>query len=86
MYADETSGIIGQNFVMPNNDEFKYWPYEKIYKINLMLKGLEEGTIKDELKTKLKGEALFLRAYHYFKALIHHGGIPYITNVQEQGK
>lgn len=86
MYADETSGIIGQNFVMPNNDEFKYWPYEKIYKINLMLKGLEEGTIKDELKTKLKGEALFLRAYHYFKALIHHGGIPYITNVQEQGE
>lgn len=86
MYADETSGIIGQNFVMPNNDEFKYWPYEKIYKINLMLKGLEEGTIKDELKTKLKGEALFLRAYHYFKTLIYHGGIPYITNVQEQGE
>lgn len=86
MYADETSGIIGQNFVMPNNDEFKYWPYEKIYKINLMLEGLEEGTIKDELKTKLKGEALFLRAYHYFKTLIYHGGIPYITNVQEQGE
>lgn len=86
MYADETSGIIGQNFVMPNNDEFKYWPYEKIYKINLMLEGLEEGTIKDELKTKLKGEALFLRAYHYFKTLIYHGGIPYITNVQVQGE
>lgn len=85
-YADETSGIIGKEFVMPNNDEFKYWPYDKIYKINLMLEGLEEGTLKDELKTKLRGEALFLRAYNYFKALVYHGGIPYITNVQEQGE
>lgn len=86
MYADETSGIMGVNYVMPNNDNFKYWPYDKIYKINLMLEGLEEGTLKDEQKTKLRGEALFLRAYHYFKALIYHGGIPYITNVQEEGK
>lgn len=86
MNADETSGIIGKEHVMPNNDSFKYWPYDKIYKINLMLEGLEEGTLKDELKTKLKGEALFLRAYHYFKALVYHGGIPYITNVQEQGE
>lgn len=86
MNADETSGIIGKEHVMPNNDSFKYWPYDKIYKINLMLEGLEEGALKDELKTKLKGEALFLRAYHYFKALIYHGGIPYITNVQEQGE
>lgn len=85
MNADETSGIIGVDYVMPNNGNFKYWPYEKIYKINLMLEGLEEGSLKDELKTKLKGEALFLRAYHYFKALVHHGGIPYITNVQEEG-
>lgn len=86
MYADETSGIMGVNYVMPNNDNFKYWPYDKIYKINLMLEGLEGGELKDDLKTKLKGEALFLRAYHYFKALIYHGGIPYITSVQEEGK
>lgn len=86
MNADETSGIIGKEHVMPNNDNFKYWPYDKIYKINLMLEGLEEGTLKDELKAKLRGEALFLRAYHYFKALIYHGGIPYITTVQEQGE
>lgn len=86
MNADETGGIIGKEHVMPNNDSFKYWPYDKIYKINLMLEGLEESTLKDELKTKLRGEALFLRVYHYFKALVYHGGIPYITNVQEQGE
>ncbi|MCS2427128.1 RagB/SusD family nutrient uptake outer membrane protein [Parabacteroides goldsteinii] len=85
MYADETSGIMGVDYVMPNNNNFKYWPYDKIYKINLMLEGLDEGALKEDLKVKLRGEALFLRAYHYFKALIHHGGIPYITTVQEQG-
>lgn len=34
MYADETSGIMGMDYVMPNNNNFKYWPYDKIYKIN----------------------------------------------------
>lgn len=84
-YADETSGILGKDYVMPNNDKFKNWPYEKIYQINTMLEGLESGTISDEKKAPLKGEALALRAYHYFKTLMLHGGIPYITKVQQQG-
>lgn len=84
-YADETSGILGKDAIMPNNNSFKYWPYDKIYKINTLLEGLETSSLKDDVKLKLKGEALFLRAYHYFKALIYHGGIPYITKVQQQG-
>lgn len=85
-YADETAGILGHDYVMPNNDNFKYWPYDKIYKINIMIEGLEQGHINDDIKKKMLGEAIFLRAYHYFKALIYHGGIPYITKVQEEGK
>ncbi len=83
--ADETSRIIGNEHVQPNNGNFKYWPYDKIYKINLMIEGIESGTLNDGLKTRLKAEAVFLRAYHYFKALVYHGGIPYITYVQTQG-
>lgn len=83
--ADETSGIIGKEMVKPNNDSFKYWPYATIYKINTMLEGLDGGSLKEETKQTLRGEALFLRAYHYFKAVNHHGGIPYITKVQQQG-
>lgn len=86
MYSDEVSGIIGKDFVMPNNGNFKYWPYTAVYKINLMLESLDGGTLKDELKAQLRGEALFLRAFHYFKALVYHGGIPYITSVQEEGR
>lgn len=86
MYADETSGIMGKDAIMPNNDVFKSWPYDKIYKINTMLEGMEKGTLDEDVKIRLKGEALFLRAYHYFKALVHHGGIPYITKVQQQGE
>lgn len=86
MYSDEVSGIMGKDFIMPNNENFKYWPYTAVYKINLMLESLEGGTLKDELKAQLRGEALFLRAFHYFKALVYHGGIPYITSVQEEGR
>ena len=83
--ADEVSGIMGKDAVMPNNNTFKYWPYSNIYKINTMLEGVEGGSLKEELKLQLRSEACFLRAYHYFKALIYHGGIPYIDYVQQQG-
>lgn len=84
-FADETSGILGSEAIQPNKGSFKIWPYEAIYKINLMLEGLEDGTLSEELKTRLKSEALFLRAYNYFQSLMVHGGIPYITYVQQQG-
>lgn len=86
LYADETSGILEVDFVQPNNGNCKYWPYSQIYKINTMLEGLEGGNLKNDTKNKMKGEALFLRAFHYYKALIYHGGIPYITKVQQQGE
>lgn len=85
-YADEISGILGVDFVQPNNDNCKYWPYSQIYKINTLLEGLETGTLDETIKSKMKGEALFMRAFHYYKALIYHGGIPYITKVQQKGE
>lgn len=84
-YADEVSGILTSNLIQPNNNNAKYWPYESIYKINTMLEGLEQGSLKEDIKKQLRGEALFMRAYHYFKAVIYHGGVPYITKVQDEG-
>ncbi len=84
-YADEVNGILTSGLIQPNNDNAKYWPYENIYKINTMLEGLEQGSLDEDTKKELKGEALFLRAFHYFKAVIYHGGVPYITKVQEEG-
>lgn len=86
LYADETGGILGTGYVQPNNDRCKYWPYSHIYQINVMLEGMEAGQMGVSDKSRLRGEALFLRAYHYFKALVHHGGIPYITRVQVEGE
>ena len=84
-YADEVSGILTSELIQPNNNTAKYWPYESIYKINTMLEGLEQGDLNDDIKGQLRGEALFMRAYHYFKAVMYHGGVPYITKVQEEG-
>lgn len=84
--ADELSGVLGKDAVQPNNDLFKYWPYEKVYKINLMLESMEEGLLESGIKERFKGEAVFMRACHYFKAVLHHGGVPYITIVQQQDR
>lgn len=85
-YTDEVSGILPVDYVQPNNDNCKYWPYTSIYKINTMLEGLENGSLNEDVKKRLRGEALFMRAFHYFKALIYHGGIPYIIKVQNKGE
>lgn len=80
--SDECIGILGTTSVQPNNGSFKYWPYSEIRDINQMLEGLENGTMAEKDKAALMGQAYFLRAWHYFKALRLHGGIPIVDKVQ----
>lgn len=61
-----------------SNDNFKYWDYDTIRLINQALVGLEEGTLPQEVKDMIKGQALFMRAYVYFKMVKYHGGVPYL--------
>jgi hypothetical protein len=61
------------------------WPhlYSNIQNINTVLAGIEDvpvSTSPDEaLKTRLKGEAYFLRAYEYATLLMTHGGVVLIS-------
>lgn len=60
------------------NGSFKYWDYDTIRLLNQALVGLEEGTLPQEVKDKIKGQVLFMRAYVYFKMVTYHGGVPYL--------
>ena len=80
--ADESSGIIGDGFVQTTNGNFKYWPYSNIRKINVLLDEIDAGTLAGDVKTPIKGQAYFLRAFHYFKAVVYHGGVPIIKKPQ----
>lgn len=53
--------------------------YSQIYAVNAILVGLENATaISSEDRNRLKGEALFLRAFLHFYLLNLYGDIPYI--------
>ncbi len=76
--ADESVGILGEGAVQTSNSAFKYWPYTQIRKINVLLNEIDGGSLSEEITTPIKGQAYFLRAWHYFKAVVYHGGVPII--------
>ena len=64
---------------------FTHWSniYNAISKANLVIERVElitDPTLTEERQMQIKGEALFLRAYHYFTLVKMWGGVPLITN------
>ncbi len=82
-YADEGGGIIGPDWITPINTTMKYWPYDVVRRINIMLSELPKGIIKEEDKAPIMAQAKFLRAYVYFKMVYYHGGVPILKIPQE---
>ncbi|XHR94284.1 RagB/SusD family nutrient uptake outer membrane protein [Mucilaginibacter sp. UC70_90] len=59
-----------------------FWtnPYRNIYQVNAVLEGLQQSqTLSVASKNKLRGEMLFMRAYHYFYLINLFGPVPYET-------
>jgi hypothetical protein len=64
---------------------FTHWSniYNAISKANLVIERVELITdvkLTEERRMQIRGEALFLRAYHYFTLVKLFGGVPLITN------
>jgi len=53
--------------------------YNLIYAANAIVESLEQSPISEQEKNRLKGEALFMRAYIHFHLLNLFGEIPYVT-------
>ncbi len=77
-YSDEGAGILAEGAVDPNGSGFKYWPYSVIRKINILLQDINGGSLPADKVETIKGQAWFLRAFHYFRAVTYHGGVPII--------
>jgi hypothetical protein len=90
-YTDELtfygSNTVLQNFnnhtIVPSNSYIAIlWntSYGQLYAVNAIIEGVENSVnISIEDKSKLMGEALFLRAYIHFYLVNCFGQIPYIT-------
>lgn len=64
---------------------FTHWSnlYNAISKANLVIErvsNISDPLLTEARKNQIKGEAIFLRAYHYFTLVKLWGGVPLITN------
>lgn len=64
---------------------FTHWSnlYNAISKANLVIErvdGISDPVLTEERKQQIKGEAIFLRSYHYFTLVKLWGSVPLITN------
>jgi hypothetical protein len=56
--------------------------YKNIRGINIALEAMKSSTMLAETQKKILGQLYFLRAWQYWRIVLTHGGIPYITDVQ----
>ncbi|TLV00312.1 RagB/SusD family nutrient uptake outer membrane protein [Dyadobacter luticola] len=60
------------------SDTYNDFPYENIRKINIFLAQVDNATFDENVKKSLKGEALFWRAFAYFRMVKAYGGVELI--------
>lgn len=57
--------------------------YSNIRQINILLDQIEQGSLSEEEKNEIKGQALFLRAWIYWEMVKLYGGVPMIMEPQD---
>lgn len=57
--------------------------YTSIRNINILLENIAKATFADADKNKIKGQALFWRAWAYQRIVSDHGGVPLILEAQQ---
>lgn len=53
-------------------------PYKNIRKVNILLRNLERIPLTEATKTRVEGEARFLRAWYYFLMMRTYSGVPIV--------
>lgn len=54
-----------------------------VRRLNILLQGVSAGKLPETVKTRIKAEAYFLRAYIYFNLVKLYGGVPIVTKPQD---
>lgn len=67
-----------------SNGDYKNWNYSRIRLINQAIVDVTAGSLPQEVKDNIIGQALFMRAYAYFGMVNFHGGVPYIKIPQDR--
>ncbi|MEX2336172.1 MAG: RagB/SusD family nutrient uptake outer membrane protein [Fulvivirga sp.] len=65
------------------NNPLGFWVYDRVRRANEFMAKIDETTIDENVKKRLKGEARFLRAFLYFDMVKRYGGVPIIEVPQD---
>lgn len=85
VYSQQVDGIaFYPDRVTISNGDFKNWNYGRIRLINQAIVDVQAGSLPQEVKDNITGQALFMRAYTYFSMVSYHGGVPYIKVPQDR--
>lgn len=78
--STSVSFILGNGLTNPNTLNIGYWslPYQNVRRVNLLLSKLPETPFSPQMKTRIEGQARFLRAWYYHFLLKYFGGVPLI--------
>jgi starch-binding outer membrane protein, SusD/RagB family len=87
--SDESPGGSGHMYGQLTENSVDYWcvrnssdcehpPYDRLRRINILLAEIDGGTLDDALRDRLKGAALFFRAWNYWEMVKRYGGVPLV--------
>jgi hypothetical protein len=81
--SDESDGGTSYMYGQLTENSVNYWPYSQIRRINVLLANIDQGSIDPAVVKRMKGEALFFRAWRYWEMVKRYGGVPLILEPQE---
>lgn len=81
-YKSVSSGARVNEISAADIDINRFWNalYQGIERANVLLENIDNADIEVERRDVIRGEALFLRAYYFFLAVDHFGGVPLKLN------
>lgn len=79
-YSWESFTALGNQLLLtPTNSGAGKWDFNTIQKANWFLANIDKTPMDENLKTRMKAEARFLRAYKYFIISQLYGDVPLVT-------
>lgn len=81
--ASLTTGPWNYNFSSADSYNSGYWGnlFNGINRANVLLENVDKNPqLPEELRSQIRGEALFLRGYFYFQLVRYYGGVPVFTS------
>lgn len=79
-YQKQTNDWFRGTATIDSQDDFG--TYSSIRTINILLSNIEKSSISQADKDKIKGQALFWRAWAYHNLVSNYGGVPLILDAQ----